>query len=104
MSGGAAIAQAVITPGSQFFNYIEAAVWIAMGIVATAMAARFSGRARRDLLILAATLIAFGLSDLVETRTGAWWRPPWLLAWKAACLDIMLGLLIAYLRRSRMGK
>jgi hypothetical protein len=28
----------------------------------------------------------FGLSDLVEVTTGAWWRPWWLLAWKAACL------------------
>ncbi|MHC4132622.1 MAG: hypothetical protein ACYSSP_06740 [Planctomycetota bacterium] len=31
-------------------------------------------------------LIAFGCSDFVEIRTGAWWRPWWLLVWKGGCL------------------
>ncbi|MBE7458640.1 MAG: hypothetical protein KJ057_17160 [Phycisphaerae bacterium] len=40
------------------------------------------------------TFLAFGASDVVEADTGAWWRPWWLLAWKAACLAVLLTLLI----------
>jgi len=30
--------------------------------------------------------LAFGVSDLVEIDTQAWWRPWWLLLWKASCI------------------
>lgn len=30
--------------------------------------------------------MAFGVSDIIELQTGAWWRPWWLLLLKAACL------------------
>ena len=80
-------------------NYIEGGFWIMLGVGAGIQAVRYSGAGRRDLLILTVDLIAFGVSDLVETRTGAWWRPWWLLAWKAACVGVMLALLLAYARR-----
>jgi hypothetical protein len=49
---------------------------------------------------LAVALLAFGVSDLVETRTGAWYDPPWLLAWKAACV-IAIGVLGVAVYRHR---
>lgn len=94
---------AVITREFVYLNYIEAGLWIVLGIAAAAQAVRRRDNARRGLLILAVVLITFGLSDLIETRTGAWWRPWWLLAWKTSCICAMLGLLLTYVRR-RMGR
>ncbi len=79
-----------------WFNVFEASLWICLGIAALA-----AGRSRRRRAGLAVVLIAFGISDLVETQTGAWWRPPWLLAWKAACVAILAGYAIAWLRARR---
>jgi len=66
---------ALIARGFVFSNYIEAGLWLVLGLGAAVQAVRYSGALRRDLVILAVDLIAFGLSDVVETRTGAWWRP-----------------------------
>ena len=90
---------AVITHEFVYLNYVEAGLWIVLGIGAAVRSARYTGAVRRDLLILAIDLTAFGSSDVVESRTGAWWRPWWLLAWKAACVGVMLALLVAYVRR-----
>jgi len=38
-------------------------------------------------------LVLFGFSDLVESKTGAWWSPWWLFLWKAFCA-ISLALLV----------
>jgi hypothetical protein len=40
----------------------------------------------------AATLIAFGVSDVIEIQTGAWWRPWWLLVWKGLCIAVLVSL------------
>ena len=90
---------AVITRDFIYLNYIEAGLWIALAFGAGVQSFRFTGPVRRELLILAIDLIAFGLSDVAETRTGAWWRPWWLLAWKGACVGVMLVLLTSYVRR-----
>jgi hypothetical protein len=47
---------------------------------------RGEGVRRRDQLILAVSLLFFGVSDLIEVHTGAWWRPWWLFMLKALCL------------------
>ena len=41
---------------------------------------------RRASWVAAVLLIAFGISDLIEIQTGAWWRPPELLIFKGLCL------------------
>jgi hypothetical protein len=51
----------------------------------------------------AGTFVLFGASDLIEVRTGAWWRPWWLLAWKAACVFALIVLLVGYYRASGRG-
>lgn len=90
---------AVITREFVNLNYIEAGMWIALGLGAAVQALRVGGPVRRALVVLAIDLIAFGVSDIIETRTGAWWRPWSLLAWKAACIVVMLALLIRHVRR-----
>jgi hypothetical protein len=42
--------------------------------------------------------VLFGISDLIEIGTGAWWRPGWLLLAKIACLSLLVACLLAYLR------
>ena len=60
---------------------IEACVWIGIAVIHYVYVARGRGT-----IVLTIALVAFGLSDLVEATTGAWWWPWWLLVWKAACV------------------
>ena len=95
----------VITDEFRFLNLAEAGFWIAVAVIAAAIGARRSGRVRGRCFLLAATLIAFGLSDVVETTTGAWWRPWWLFLWKAICVAVLLALLVEhYWRRSAAAR
>jgi hypothetical protein len=87
-----------LDPVFVYGNYAEAAVWAAMGVIALL---RLRTRAGVGLALL---LIAFGVSDLVETTTGAWYRPWWLLAWKAACVIGMLMIGLPVYRASRRGR
>lgn len=79
-------------------NYIEAGLWISIGLVFAGFGTRRHGRRQRMCLIAAAAFLLFGVSDVIEVRTGAWWRPWPLLALKAACICVMLVLLRAYMR------
>ena len=76
-------------------NYAEAVVWFAMALycVTRAITTR-----RANLWLLTIALLLFGASDVVEVRTGAWYRPWWLLAWKTACVLTILGVAIPYIR------
>ena len=86
---------------AQLYNYTEIGIWCVIGAVVGMMAMRRSGSARRDGLLAAVTLIAFGASDYAEIRTGGeWWTPWWLLAWKATCVLVLLALLLRA-RRAR---
>lgn len=90
-------------------NYIEAVFWTAVGLAFIVWAA-LAGRRKTGLpdadrkpkrtqgLAAGATFILFGATDVIEAGTGAWWRPWWLFAWKAACLLILLAFLVQHLR------
>ena len=67
-------------------NLIEAGVWFVLAVVLFVYALRSEKRLRPTLFVLVATLAVFGGSDLVEARTGAWWKPWWLFVWKAVCV------------------
>lgn len=68
------------------FNAIEVVIWSAMAAV-IAWRYRTAARSTRRLARWAALWLSlFALSDVIEFYTGAWWRPPALLALKAACV------------------
>ena len=70
----------------QIFNSLEAVLWISIGVVVFVKAGTARPRHRRLGLISAVWFVLFGISDVIEVFTGAWWHPWWLLAWKATCL------------------
>ena len=82
-------------------NLIEAGVWFLLAIILLIHALRSERRLRRTLLVLVITLAVFGVSDLVESRTGAWWKPWWLFVWKAACVAMLC---FGFVRYYRMQK
>ena len=69
----------------RWYNLIEAGFWIVLSVFCLLAAAR-SNYHKRRLMTSCLVLLAFGVSDLVEVQTGAWWRPWWLLVWKTTCL------------------
>jgi hypothetical protein len=71
------------------FNRYEAVLWFAFALLCLCASLRPSAKHRRDLLILTAAFGAFGVSDIIESHTGAWWRPWWLFVLKAACVLAM---------------
>ncbi|HRH96545.1 MAG TPA: hypothetical protein PLB55_11450 [Prosthecobacter sp.] len=90
-----------IPPDADFhavFNEAEAGLWF---VIALVLAVRLHmKRPWRWLLPLA--FAVFGVSDLIEVRTGAWWDPWWLLVMKAAC--VLVFLLAFRERRRQEGK
>ena len=82
-------------------NYIEAGVWFLCAVLLLVKAVRGDNRFRRTLLFLTITVAVFGCSDLVEARTGAWWQPWWLLAWKVICVAGLLAGFRDYYRISK---
>jgi hypothetical protein len=87
----------------QVANLLEAGLWTLIAIALAGFAIGQPGRRRRLCLIAAVTFLLFGVSDVVETQTGAWYRPWWLFCWKAICVAAMVILLVDY-RRSRREK
>jgi hypothetical protein len=95
--------QGPLSRWGEIYNYVEIGLWAGIGAVVGALAVRGTGASRRHGLLAAFTLVAFGLSDWAEIKTGGeWWRPWWLLAWKAACVLVLLTLgVLAYRRKPR---
>ncbi len=85
-------------------NLVEAGFWISFGLVVLLGLCKRARRVTAFTIITAAIIVLFGVSDLVEAQTGAWWRPWWLLVWKADCLAGMALCLWTFLRvRSEPG-
>ncbi|MBN2446736.1 MAG: hypothetical protein JXO22_08420 [Phycisphaerae bacterium] len=84
-------------------NLVEAAWWWLIALAFVYYAWRQRGGARQRCWIAAAVFFLFGASDLIEMQTGAWWKPWWLFAWKAACVLAMPYLVIADYRARRKG-
>jgi hypothetical protein len=94
--------QGPLSRAGEIYNYAEIVIWSTLGVVTYARTRRASNPARRQGRIAAVTLLLFGLSDYAEARTGGeWWHPPWLLAWKAACVLVLFALLLLAYRRQR---
>jgi len=66
------------------FNSFEATFWIMVGLVVWR---RSRGMRHQRLGSIAATwFVLFGLSDVWEVFTGAWWQPWPLFVLKATCV------------------
>ncbi len=88
-------------PDLALANYVEAGLWLVIALLLAAAAVRHRGVVRQRAAQAATVFAVFAGSDVVEAQTGAWWRPWWLLAWKAACVLVLIVLLVDYLRRGR---
>ena len=86
----------------QTANAFEAAFWAIIGLVFLWRAFRFKETsAQNRCRVAAAAFLVFGLSDVIEITTGAWWRPWWLFLMKAICVVTLLGLYIEHRSRSK---
>jgi hypothetical protein len=85
-----------ITDAFRIFNYVEAGWWAAIGAAFAVHALRKGARQRTACVIATISFLAFGGSDVIEARTGAWWHPWWLLVWKGLCLALFAGLIVRY--------
>jgi hypothetical protein len=82
-------------------NWIESALWLGVSLTFLGMALRNSAPLRRLFLVLAGAFLLFGVSDVIETQTGAWWRPPWLLLLKGGCIVVFALCFRKYYRLTR---
>ena len=72
------------------FNLLEVVLWSLFALAFAWNAGRAKGAFRWLFVTFSMAFAVFGLSDVIESRTGAWWRPWWLLALKAACIIVFL--------------
>lgn len=77
------------------FNLVEATIWFAFG-AGLLGAALFRPAGFRYGIVAGIAFVLFGASDLVEMRTGAWFQPWWLLAWKGACVVVLATTYVGY--------
>jgi hypothetical protein len=71
------------------FNYCEAAFWFVIAGVVAVRGRRQTPRLQRIARIAAVALAVFGISDLIEVKTGSYWEPRWLFVMKSACVTVL---------------
>lgn len=79
------------------FNQAESALWFVLALV-LAVRLRMTMPWR---WLLPCAFAVFGVSDLIEAQTGAWWEPWWLFVMKAACVLVFLLAWQAHRRQRR---
>lgn len=89
---------ATLDPMFVWTNRAEGLLWLAMGVGIWLWGRRRDARQRRLSAQAMIVLVLFGASDFVEATTGAWWRPWWLFAWKAACVLLLIWVFAKLLR------
>lgn len=82
-------------PWHRVYNQFEAGFWFFIALVLVLFY-------RRELpqpwvWLLPLSFAVFGVSDVIELDTGAWWRPWWLCVMKVACVLVFLLALRAHL-------
>ena len=76
-------------------NLAEAILWLVIALIFAIVAFRTHG-SKSNIILAFIAFALFGISDLVEIGTGAWWRPFELLALKAGCVVVFVTLLGDY--------
>lgn len=69
-----------------WFNVVEAAIWMALATWLLYLALRTRSHLKPTIFVFSVTLYFFGVSDMIETQTGAWYRPLGLFLLKAVCV------------------
>jgi hypothetical protein len=72
------------------FNFWEGMNWLVLGIFFLTLPKIISAKYKKAALFASFVLILFGVSDFVEIRTGGYWIPWQLLAFKVFCLAGMV--------------
>lgn len=85
-------------------NYIEAVIWFIFAGAFAVSAIKNNRLIRLHRIIATLTFLLFGLSDIIEVKTGAWWHPWWLFVWKSLCVLSMLCLLILHLKMRKIPR
>jgi hypothetical protein len=85
-------------------NGCEAGLWLTFAVIVVRRYRRAQAGVRRVACVMALFFILFGVSDLIEFETGAWWRPPALLIFKGVCLIGLTCCFVALVRRERAGR
>ena len=70
------------------FNLLEAAWWFIMAVVC---GINSRGRWKTVGRVATILLLLFAVSDVIESQTGAWWRPWWLAVLKGFCIVGLIG-------------
>ena len=85
------------------FNYIEAILWFVIAGAIFGMAWFDSSYSiyKRVMVLASLFFFAFGVSDVIEANTGAWWKPIGLLIFKASCIIGVVYCFISYLKIKR---
>jgi hypothetical protein len=81
-----------------WFNVFEAAFWVIVGIAVLVRSRNTDRRVRVIASVASLAFLAFAATDLIELRTGAWYRPWGLLASKALCLTTLAACYGLYLQ------
>ena len=82
------------------FNSLEAPFWIVVGVLVF-WKSRSSGPNRRLGSIASVWFVLFGLSDVWEVFSGAWWHPWPLLVLKASCVTALVTCGIVYYQNKK---
>jgi hypothetical protein len=80
------------------YNIIEFFLWLGFAVVFFIPALRRDEKHRLFCALGGLGFVAASLSELVEVRTGAWWRPWWLLLWKASFFPYIAFMVVWYTR------
>ena len=81
-----------------WLNVFEAAIWIVMATWLLYLALRGRSNLKNAFLVFSVTLYLFGISDIVETQTGAWYKPLGLFMLKSVCVLLIAGCLYVLFR------
>ena len=71
------------------FNFVESVFWMGLG-VGLVVYDFMKSKGGMVLKVLGGVFVVFGVSDIVEVYSGAWWRPWWLLVWKGSCVFVIV--------------
>lgn len=85
------------------FNGFEAALWLAFAVIVVVRFREAEAGNRNIARVMAAFFVLFGVSDVIEMKTGAWWRPPALLVFKGLCLTGLTVCFVLMVRRRRIA-